>query len=105
MLKTGRVWLLDCGEGNGLHKTKSSSVIVVMNERPSAPLPGTQQQLEHEASQVKASRIDVILITHLHGDHVLGVFGLLMSLGLKTGGRHTHAIGLSSFCSLLFTTY
>lgn len=38
--------------------------------------PGTQQQILKSAT-VKLSRVDVILITHMHGDHVLGLPGLL----------------------------
>jgi ribonuclease Z len=41
---------------------------------------GTQMQLlKHK---VKFSRLDAIFISHLHGDHVLGVPGLLNSLSL-----------------------
>jgi len=42
---------------------------------------GTQQQLLHFG--IKASRIDYIFISHLHGDHYLGLVGLLSSLHLN----------------------
>lgn len=51
-----RLYLIDCGEG-------------------------TQQQLLK--FDVKASRIDHIFISHLHGDHYLGLVGLLSSLHLN----------------------
>ncbi|MEM7368031.1 MAG: ribonuclease Z [Bacteroidota bacterium] len=41
---------------------------------------GTQMQLLR--NRVKFSRLDAIFITHLHGDHVLGLPGLLNSLSL-----------------------
>ncbi len=41
---------------------------------------GTQMQLLK--NRVKFSRLDAIFISHLHGDHVLGVPGLLNSLSL-----------------------
>jgi ribonuclease Z len=42
---------------------------------------GTQQQMLHFG--IKASRIDYIFISHLHGDHYLGVVGLLSSMHLN----------------------
>jgi len=51
-----RLYLVDCGEG-------------------------TQQQMLHFG--VKASRIDNIFISHLHGDHYLGLLGLLSSMHLN----------------------
>jgi len=59
-----RLYLIDCGEG-------------------------TQQQMLRFG--VKASRIDNIFISHLHGDHYLGLVGLLSSLHLN--GR-TKALNL-----------
>ncbi|HEX2999216.1 MAG TPA: MBL fold metallo-hydrolase, partial [Armatimonadota bacterium] len=56
--RAGTVFLFDCGEG-------------------------TQMQLQETA--VRPRRIAHICISHLHGDHVLGLPGLLMSLQL--GGR------------------
>jgi len=51
-----RLYLVDCGEG-------------------------TQQQMLRFG--IKASRIDNIFISHLHGDHYLGLVGLLSSLHLN----------------------
>jgi len=51
-----RLYLIDCGEG-------------------------TQQQMLH--FNIKASRIDHIFISHLHGDHYLGLLGLLSSMHLN----------------------
>ncbi len=42
---------------------------------------GTQQQLMR--FEIKSSRIDCIFISHLHGDHYLGLVGLLSSLHLN----------------------
>jgi ribonuclease Z len=51
-----RLYLIDCGEG-------------------------TQQQMLR--FDVKASRIDHIFISHLHGDHYLGLVGLISSMHLN----------------------
>lgn len=50
-----RYYLIDCGEG-------------------------TQMQLQKY--RIKYSRIDALFISHLHGDHILGVPGLLASLSI-----------------------
>ena len=56
----GRFFLIDCGEG-------------------------TQQQLRR--AHVSFVKIEAIFITHIHGDHLFGLFGLLSSLAMygKTG--------------------
>ncbi|HWS70916.1 MAG TPA: ribonuclease Z [Thermoanaerobaculia bacterium] len=56
----GRTLLFDCGEG-------------------------TQHQLFR--STVKPGSIDAIFITHLHGDHLFGLPGLLASLGMQARTR------------------
>ena len=52
----GRVFLLDCGEG-------------------------TQYSLVE--NKVPMMKLDSLFLTHIHGDHVFGIFGLLSTLGMK----------------------
>lgn len=72
----------------------SSSATPVYNRNPTAQLlncnekfylidcgEGTQQQLIRYG--FKASKIDYIFISHLHGDHYFGLIGLLSSLHLN----------------------
>ncbi len=60
------VWLFDCGEG-------------------------TQHQLLR--SDVKSSQISKIFITHMHGDHIFGLMGLLASCGLAGDVKHIDIYG------------
>ncbi len=60
------VWLFDCGEG-------------------------TQHQLLR--SDVKISQLTRIFITHLHGDHIFGLMGLLASCGLAGVGQSIELYG------------
>ena len=55
LTQRGEIWLFDCGEG-------------------------TQHQFLR--SEFKASQIRRIFITHMHGDHIFGLMGLLASCGL-----------------------
>lgn len=52
----GRLFLIDCGEG-------------------------TQVQLAR--FKISTGHLDNILISHLHGDHIFGIFGLLSTMGLN----------------------
>lgn len=58
---------------------------------------GEGAQLAFQRQRLKFSRLGHIFLTHLHGDHVLGLPGLVSTLGLGgTGGRltiHTFAEG------------
>lgn len=74
----GHLYLVDCGEG-------------------------TQTQLARY--KVKASRINQIFISHLHGDHFLGLVGLISTMNLfgRTEALHVYSPpGLSEIITLHF---
>ncbi|MEA1897576.1 MAG: ribonuclease Z [Bacteroidota bacterium] len=61
-----RIFLLDCGEG-------------------------TQMQLRK--NKVKLGRLNHIFISHIHGDHTFGLFGLLSSFNLMGRKNELHIYG------------
>ena len=85
--QSAEVFLFDCGEG-------------------------TQHQLMK--SNIKSSQIKKIFITHMHGDHIYGLPGLLATLGLSGKSKGIEIYGpsglrdfissalSSSFCKLSF---
>jgi len=87
LTQSSEVWLFDCGEG-------------------------TQHQIMK--SNIKSSQITKIFITHMHGDHVYGLPGLLATLGLSGNSTGIEIYGPSqlrgfinsalnsSFCKLSF---
>jgi ribonuclease Z len=58
LAENGAYWLFDCGEG-------------------------TQQQILH--STVKLSKMDKLFVTHMHGDHIFGIPGLLSTRANQGG--------------------
>lgn len=82
----------------------SSSATPAYNRNPSAQLlnineryylidcgEATQNQLNK--FKIKSSRIDYIFISHLHGDHYLGLVGLLSTMHLNGRSKEIHVFG------------
>ncbi len=70
----GERWLVDCGEG-------------------------TQRQLLR--SGLGLVDLDVILITHMHGDHILGLPGMLKTFGLRGRERPLRLVGPRGLARLM----
>lgn len=82
--------LLFLGTGAGVpakHRNVTSIALKLLEERNSVWLfdcgEGTQQQILH--TTLKPRKIDKIFITHLHGDHIFGLPGLLSSRSFQGG--------------------
>ena len=79
LIQQGKLWLFDCGEG-------------------------TQHQVLR--SPLRLSQLDRIFITHLHGDHLYGLPGLLASRSLSAGASTPVTIygpnGLNEFLRVVF---
>jgi ribonuclease Z len=82
----------------------SSSATPAYNRNPSAQLltindkyylidcgEATQNQLNK--FKIKSSKIDYIFISHLHGDHYLGLIGLLSTMHLNGRIKEIHVFG------------
>ncbi|MEO1385568.1 MAG: MBL fold metallo-hydrolase, partial [Bacteroidota bacterium] len=59
-----------------------SAQVVTINDRHHLVDCGEGTQIQMIRQRVKFSRLDAIFISHLHGDHVLGVPGLLSSMSI-----------------------
>lgn len=59
-----------------------SAQVVTINDRHHLVDCGEGTQMQLLRHKVKFSRLDAIFISHLHGDHVLGLPGLLTSLSM-----------------------
>lgn len=90
----------------------SSSATPTLERHPSAQLvfagdtkilidcgEGTQTQMFRY--QIKYNRIDYILISHLHGDHFLGLPGLLSTMSLNGRKRPLHIAGPKALAELM----
>lgn len=71
-----RLFLIDCGEG-------------------------TQIQLRR--FKMPMNRINHIFLTHSHGDHVLGIFGLISTFNLLGRKTDLHVYGVADFEEILFS--
>lgn len=70
----GRLFLIDCGEG-------------------------TQQQLRR--AHCSFLKIEAIFISHIHGDHLFGIFGLLNSMAMYGRTADLHIYGPSALGGIL----
>ncbi len=70
----GRLFLIDCGEGC---------------------------QIQLRKMHISFLKIDVICISHIHGDHVFGLFGLLSTMSMMGRTAPIHIYSGESFASVL----
>lgn len=63
----------------------------------------TQHQLKKYYRQTKYYKLDHIFISHLHGDHYLGLMGLLSTISLYKRKRKLHLYGPANLKKILDT--
>ena len=71
-----RLYLIDCGEG-------------------------TQMQLRK--SRIRFGKINHIFISHLHGDHVFGLYGLLSTFSLMGRNNKLHLYAPENYSNILYS--
>lgn len=89
-MDTFTVHLLGCGSAKP--STRHNPACTVVNHRDTLYMIdcGEGAQKEFQRQRLKFSRLRHIFLTHLHGDHVLGLPGLIGTLGLSGfGGKLT----------------
>lgn len=89
-MDTFRIHTLGCGSAKPSVKHQPSSTVV--NHRDTLYMVDCGEGAQHafQCQRLKFSRLRHIFITHLHGDHVLGLPGLVSTLGLSgMGGKIT----------------
>ncbi|MDE6297621.1 MAG: ribonuclease Z [Muribaculaceae bacterium] len=81
-----RIHTLGCGSAKPTLRHQPSSTVVEHNDNLYMVDCGEGAQLAFQRQHLKFSRLRHIFLTHLHGDHVLGLPGLVSSLALGSAG-------------------
>ncbi len=106
------VHILGCGSALPTTRHFSSSQVINLREKLFMIDCGEGAQLQLRKSHLKFSRLGHIFISHLHGDHVFGLMGMISTFGLlgRTAELHIFSpVGLQKlfaphldfFCSKL----
>lgn len=85
--------ILGCGSATPTTLRNPSAQAINMNEKIFLVDCGEGAQLQMRKFSVKMSRLHSIFLSHLHGDHVLGLPGLISTLQLlgRTGDIDLYA--------------
>ncbi|HCQ28928.1 MAG TPA: ribonuclease Z, partial [Flavobacteriales bacterium] len=77
-----RVLILGCGSAIPTSRRHPSAQIVSVDEKYYLIDCGEGTQSRLRENKIKFQRIEQIFISHLHGDHYLGLIGLLQTMHL-----------------------
>jgi ribonuclease Z len=85
-----KLTVLGCSSATPTLYRHSSAQVLNVNERLFLIDCGEGAQIQMRKFKVKFQRIDHIFISHLHGDHYLGLMGLLFTLHLLGRKKEIH---------------
>lgn len=87
------VHILGCGSALPTTRHYPTSQVVNVRDKLFMIDCGEGAQLQYRKSHLKFSRLGHIFISHLHGDHCFGLFGLISTLNLlgRTAELHIHS--------------
>lgn len=103
-----QVNILGCGSALPTIRHFSSSQVINLREKLYMIDCGEGAQLQLRKSRQKFSRLNTIFISHLHGDHVFGLPGLISTFGLlgRTAEMHIYSpAGLQKLFSPLLNFF
>jgi ribonuclease Z len=90
---TFEITILGCGAATPTLKHNASSQVVNIHDKLFLMDCGEGTQIQLRKYKIKFQRIQHIFISHLHGDHYLGLVGLISSLHLLGRKNDLHVYG------------
>jgi len=105
-----RVHILGCGSAHPTLRHYASAQVVELRNKLMIIDCGEGTQIQLRRSRLKFSTINRIFISHIHGDHCLGLVGLISTFGMlgRTSPLHIYATAelekimydqINTFCS------
>ncbi len=90
-----RIHILGCGSALPTLKHNASSQVVDIRGKLFMVDCGEGTQVQLRRSRVNFNRIQAVFISHLHGDHCLGLIGMISTFGMlgRTATLHVYAPG------------
>lgn len=95
------VTILGCGSATPTLERNPTSQFINVNERHFLIDCGEGTQMQLRKHKVRFQKISHIFISHLHGDHYLGLVGLLSSFHLLGRDKELHVFGPSPLKELI----
>jgi len=84
-----------------MHDRHPTSQVVTMDDQTFLIDCGEGTQIQMDRYKIRRSRINHVFISHLHGDHYFGLFGLLNSLSLINRTEELHLYAPAALESIL----